>query len=315
MGSTFSKKYKIIAIVVGCVLISQIFMVSFGPIGWMGSTSSGEMADQDNQRIASEISNMTGISSDTILQLKAKGQSWNEIMEALKDGDDTVLQTEKNKRSLLLLETGLGEEAVNRLIDEGFDPEDISEAKRVAERVLFQMKELVQSSASFAPEAPSVNVLEHKEEDQLASYQSVAQQFELETAVQLMLSLQAEFGSFEAVLEEYLAALQLGLDLTEYLQDKEQYLQDKHQKSMERIGETIISLDKLEQMLLEKIQQENAIEMDELEVQKPSSELDLSNEQFQLPDMPSPAVKDIRPPNPTEQMMQEIQTINPNDSF
>jgi hypothetical protein len=305
------KYYKFVAVILSCALMFQIFVAVGNPFNQPAAANTSQ-EDSENKRIAAEISNMTGIESGALLELRASGKSWNSILDELGHSNESLQQEGKASRNMLLLGSGLSEEDVKTLIDQGFEEQHIQEAKLLAERTAFQLQELLQGDRSVA-ENP-LSQLQPKE-DELLVFRKAAEQFNLIEAVTLMLQLQAEFGSFEAVLDEYLYALQLELNLGSYLQDKEAYLELKQQKSIENISEVIVSLSEIDRRLLETIQRENNRDnqdltgvqnTDLLEQQQTSQEISV------LPDMPLPTVEDKRPPNPLDEVMKELKALNPN---
>jgi hypothetical protein len=305
------RRYKIIAVILSFALITQIFVAFGDPFSWK-ATAKTSIEDSENQRIAAEISNMTGIEVETILQLRASGKSWNEIIEDLGQSDEQLQQAGKKERNMLLMGSGLSENAIEKLLAEGYEEQLINESKLLAERVVFQLKELLQTDSSIV-----VDPLEKPQEDELQEFHKVAEQFNVEDAVNLMLKLKIEFGSYESVLDEYLYALQLGLDLENYVQDKESYLEEKQQKISENVTDTIVSLSEIEQQVLKKIQRENARgseeQADNQDLPNNQDQLESSDSQSLLPDVPMPTVDDKRPVNPTDEITRELETINPNN--
>jgi hypothetical protein len=305
MYKLLSKQYRFIAIFLGIVLTAEIFLISMGAIGRDVSVN-GAVAD-GNQEIAADISNMTGVTTEQIMKLKMSGMTWNEIIETLKSNNDADLQTGKVNRGQLLMNTGLSGQTVERLVAEGFSEQEITDAKLLAERVVFQLRELVQSADSM--------INESFKDQPLDTFKTVAEQFDLEAAVHFMLALKDEFGGYESVLDEYLSSLQLELSLETYLDDKEQYLHDKEIKRMEHIDEPTISLSEIERALLAKLQSENNSKREELSIVQPSEpqNTEYTDAETLLPDVPSPSAQDVKPRNPTQSVLEEINQINPNE--
>lgn len=319
MRNKWSNPYKLISIIVILTVLVQVLLFSLEGIRSKGSANSKAANTSDaDQGTAAEISNMTGVKSEQILKMKASGKSWNEILDALKTTDKGRNDTAKQKRSLDLLETGLGEDAIAHLVSQGFVEKDIMSAKLIAERAAEQIKELVQESPAQAPKAPISTTIQSElpnndQESFMAEMSSVSDQFDLETSVRLMLSLKAEFGSYEAVLDEYLHALQLGLNLEEYIKDKSQYVKDEEQKNGEKVGQVIITLAEIERRLLEKIQQENASVQAASSI-KPNDSLSSNQPETTNNPLPEslPKVKDVKPLNPADAINEELNKMNPN---
>jgi hypothetical protein len=312
---------KLIVITVLLALIGEIILYSVGGVGSEGSAIPFETDNSNDRRIAAELSNMSGVEAERILSMKASGKSWNDIMESLKTTDGQRSSADKEKRSLGLLGAGLGEEAVARLVALGYAQTDIAAAKLLAERIALQINQLVEENMPEAPKIPaptatwSGGLPPDDKESFVAELRSVAERFELETAVRLMLSLKREFGSYEAVLDEYLTALQLGLNLDEYAADKTRYEKDKQQKKMEKVGRVDLTLSEIERRLLDRIREENASGREASAVHaaatstaKPSSESVTSP----LPEAPTPKIKDVKPVNPAEAVKEELRRLDPN---
>ncbi|MFB9273921.1 hypothetical protein [Cohnella cellulosilytica] len=318
MNSKLKKRYKIwMVTTVVIVLISQALIFS---LGGYNSQQEREVSAQDageNDRIiAADLSNLTGATSEYILEMRAKGQEWNDILEQLKSADYADNREDKDVRVQQLLEAGISEEGLNRLASEGYTEQEIWNAFLLAERVATQIKELAEGSVVQAPSNPQAITTESKDDEIfLKEIRSVAEKFELEAAVSFMLSLKADFGSYEAVLDEYLAALQLGLDLGEYSRDKEQYEQNKARMSAERIGQVGISLAEIENRVLERIRQKNDEEHESEQsgsIQPIADKEGMNGTVHPLPEVPMPRVEEVKPRNPADVLQDELDRINPN---
>lgn len=317
MRVKFGKPYKVIAIIVILAVIAESFMFSGWGIGSLGRTDAKVAEVNDDRKIAADISNMTGVEMERILKIKETGKSWNEVLELLKAKDDGQNREAKAKRTLNLLETGLGEEAITRFLSQGYAEKEILNAKLMAERIALQIKQLVDEPNSKAPEIPSASqkVSSNNEQEAfLVELRSVAGQFDLEEAVHFMLSLKTEFGSYEAVLDEYLLTLQLGLNLEDYIQNKAKYLKDKEQKDIEKVGRSVITLSEIERILLDKIRRENESQKETTSI-NPNNPLQAKTEDVTknpLPEVPMPKIKDVKPVSPTEAIKEELKSIDPN---
>lgn len=323
--SKLTKPYRLIAVIVALSLIVSGLLFSLGSFGSLsGNAASKEAASDGDRAIAADISNLTGVASDRVLQMKASGQSWNEILAALKTKGGKDNPSDKEQRAQQLLGMGLGEEAVARLRAEGFAEADILSAKLLAERAISQMQELMDETSAVmkaptAPKAPNPE-FDHtfggdSEETFLQELQGIVERFDLEKAVWLMLTLKSKLGSYENVLDEYLGALQLGLNLEDYSRDPKQYEKDKERKSAETINQPVITLSELERKLLDKIQAENATSREEPSVSDPSYAQPSPSGNGSLPELPLPSVKDVLPENPAKAIEDELSRINPNESM
>ncbi|WP_040950110.1 hypothetical protein [Gorillibacterium massiliense] len=290
----------------------------FSSAGSHPGVASGTAASDGDLSTASDISNMTGVSTERILQMRSAGKSWNEILEDLKAADTS--KTSKSDRSQSLLEEGLGEDAVQRLVSAGYTKQDIQNAKMLAERVTMQIRELTDTGGLPAVDLPSASPDNQGTSDRekfRTELTGVAGKFDLETAVRFMLELKIAFGSMEAVLDEYLYALQFDLDLGQYSKDKDQYIQDKENKKTEHPDATVISMAEIEKRLLEQIQSENKKEQGAagsktVDPARPDSSAPAVNP---LPEPPSATPEDVKPVNPAKAVEAEMQKLNPNVSI
>ncbi len=237
--------YKYVAVMIGIALLLPVFLMNTQVIG----QNPGNEPDSETLRVAADISNMTGVKVEEIIRLKENGRTWNEVLDMLR-GYGAGENDEKDKRYGLLEQSGIGEDYILRLKDEGYTGEEISEARLLAERVIFQLGEITR--ANRLTDASPDN----------SSYCILLEKIDLKTAVYLMLKLKDHFDSMEEVLDEYLCALQIGVDLEQYLTDKEAYLKQKETKSMGLSNEKIITIADIEEKMLEKIRQENAQDRD-----------------------------------------------------
>lgn len=306
------KTFKFIVILLGVSLVAQLFLFSGANLRPDHSAAAQE---DDSERIAAELSNMTGVDVKEILRLKESGLSWNQVIDILKSGYNKSNSADSKSRNKLLANVGMGEDLVEKLKAEGYTDEEILEAKMIAERLVFQIQEITETSNPEVSSPMSVidNETKRTEEEQ-AVYEKIASQFDMQTAVYLMLKLENDFGSMEAVLDEYLFALQNDLDFTQYVNDKEKYQEEKEEKSLGVLPDSTITLSKIEERVLQKIQQDN----------KGNRELIGENRSSQ-PDHPSyikgmdpflehpmPTVDDVKPVNPMQEIMDEMNQINPN---
>ncbi len=311
-----TKTYKIIASVAGFMLIVQVFMFSIQGMGSGGFSGVQKLIEQDadDQRIAAELSNMTGISTEDIMALKRKGMTWNEVIEYLKTQKP---ETNQDERNLRLAEAGLDKDYIQNLKDEGYSDQKIMEAKLLVERTRFQLNQIIDSGRNQVS-VPSVEVedlLTNKEDDDLTAYIKVAEKFDVEKAIYLILRLEQDFGSMESVLDEYLFSLQAELDLELYVQDKEKYQEIKKEKTLIITEQDIITLTRIENKMLEVINKENQKMSTELDDKIEDSILTVEeNDNQPLPDIPTINVEDVKPKNPAEELMEEIQVIDPNQN-
>lgn len=276
-----------------------------------------ENASEEDRRIASEISNETGFSTEEIFELKSKGRSWNEVLKVLKTSPNLSKKRDISNRNDLLLNSGFDEEYIKKLKTEGFTDEEITEAKMLEERIVFQLLEIVQKDES-AVEKPEIIISSlNKDKEDISVYKKLFEKIDAKNAIYFMLKLNTDFGSYEKAFDEYLYSLQAELDLNEYIKDKQAYLKSKEDKRPLLDEQSIITLEKIEQKAIESIQKENNENesTDALQQKDSTAETDnnssVSQEKSPLPDVPKPEASDVKPKNPTEDIMKEIREISP----
>ncbi|CAG7644635.1 hypothetical protein PAESOLCIP111_04753 [Paenibacillus solanacearum] len=314
MRQRLSKSQKIIIIILGVTLVTQIFFVApFLTANTQGAPSS------DDAKAAAEISNLTGVKAEEVIRIKQAVGSWNAALEVLKSRHPGGIEAQKEQRSMLLAQAGTGEELVQQLTAQGYTRDEIMQAKLLAERVQSQLQELTDSKRQPLVEQPSMELLSGKKgKDREEAYRKLAESFQAQKAIAFMLQLKKEFGSLEAVLDEYLLSLQAELDLGQYVNDKEAYLKAKNNAMAGLTPDRIVTLSVMEQDLLEKIKTDNhkSVKEDPLNTDLSSVRNQESKEKLSpLPEVPSPAVKDVKPMNPADQIRNELNAINPNKPF
>ncbi|EMS70473.1 hypothetical protein [Ruminiclostridium cellobioparum] len=337
-----SKKYKIVALILALVLITTtIPLTILGIDNLKPDTITVDNASSEDKRIASEISNETGVSIEEVFELKAYGRSWNEVLTFLRNKSTMGESSNKNKRDDLLLNAGLDEEYMKKLKKEGFTEDEISEAKLIEERVIFQLEEItskteanqLNSSGTAGlpnPSGPSVNAINQPNQADtgklafdvgntdsnadIIMYQKLYEKIDIKNAIYFMLKLKADFGSCEKAFDEYLFSLQADIDLNDYIKDKEAYLKSRDEKKLLLDDRNVITLEKIEAKSIEKIQTEDR-DSDLISDQNQAADKSLSEaapkETSPLPDVPKPNSVDVKPKNPTDEIMNEINGINP----
>ncbi|ETT77556.1 hypothetical protein C173_03534 [Paenibacillus sp. FSL R7-277] len=306
------RKYKYISIAIIVVLLAEAAIVTFPRLNRDSAVE--ESSQQQDEQTAAELSNLSGVAAKEILAMKKSGSSWNEITETLKQQLPANNAEDKQGRSNLLHEAGLGEELLKELRQKGFQDDEIMEAKMLAERTMQQLKEVVSSAASMVekPEA-SAEPFGSAEEEIQSAYVTINEQFNEGEAVTLLLTLQQEFGSMEAVMNEYLLSLQIGLNLKDYITDPKTYQENKEQQTITLKESEMVTLDALEKRMLEQLQQGNeATDLKVAERAPDSNNIVTEDKESLIPDINPPTVQDVRPENPGEAVRQEIQAMNPN---
>jgi hypothetical protein len=345
--SIIQKNKKPIAIALAAVILLTSVPLTIWGFG-SRSTLTMENAGAEDKRIASEISNETGASLKEIFELKENGRTWNEVLSVLKTSMKLGQSGKKNDRAALLLTSGLDEDFIKKLKKEGFKEQDINEVKLLAERVTFELQEITDNSKNKQNQddnankdqgtknniqnpttnigsgstsanntaISSVDIKGNKAgKEDISAYEELAKKLDTKNAIYFMLKIKTDFGGYEQVFDEYLFSLQAELDLNDYIKDKKAYEKKKEEKKLVLDPQKVITLEKIEQKSLEKTQNESDSEQPS---QKNSTEKatgaagskDISDKS-PLPDVPKPDAGSVKPQNPTDEVMNEINQINP----
>lgn len=311
------KKYgKYLAIIVVLSLIIPLLAITQSDIHIPEAKPAIELTEEDNQ-IASDISNMTGVEIEKILELREKGKTWNEILEELKRKKTSNNEKKKQMRSNFLTHKGIAKDTIERLREEGFSDENIMKAKLLVERIIFQLQDITSNISGTVeitkPEADKPNTnTDNEDKEDLSSYTELLNKLDINTALYLILKLEQDFGSIEKVLDEYLYTLQVDIDFKLYIVDKEKYIKQKEEKSLGIQQQKIITIAKIEEKMLEKIQYRNTKENIDIK-NKEEIITDSNNNEIQkpVPDIPNPTIEDVKPKKPGADVMEEIKIINP----
>jgi len=271
-------------------------------------------ANSNEQKMAADISSSTGVDVEKILTLRKDGKSWNEILEELKGKGGST--EDRDQMDKLLTEEALGEKDVKMLLGAGFTKEEIQQATLIAERIQFQLQEITSSNGnetiSAAKEMPETGEVTSENSDNTAVYKELEEKLNIKNAITLMLKLKAAFGSMEQVMDEYLYSLQVDINLEDYLTDRQAYQKKKNDKNLEAGNKKIITMSDIENEMLKTIQHSN-VNNDTKEVtdsgSKPSDNSGWKADD--KPKSPLPEVTDVTPRDPGEDILEEIQQINP----
>ncbi|HEX2927138.1 MAG TPA: hypothetical protein VHP38_12920 [Ruminiclostridium sp.] len=310
-----SRSHKLVAII-----LASVILLGSVPIAYTSLVANAgnpvNSASSEDKRIASEISNETGVAVEQVLDLKNHGRSWNQVLDILKTRVNAKESSNKSTMQNMLLNTGLDGEFLAKLKKEGFSDESISQVRMLEERVTLQLQEITSDSGkdSVKVDKPSAGTLQNdKDNDDLSAYQELAKKIDIKNAIYFMLKLKNDFGSYEKVFDEYLYSLQLGIDLNEYIKDKKAYQKEKDEKKLLFNEQKIITLEKIEEKSIEVLQKSNKTDDKQAagsENVKPGKS-NTVNEKNPLPDVPKVEAKEVKPQNPTDEVMNEIKTINP----
>ena len=313
MSMTGKKWPRYFAILVALVMLVETIAFTLTSYAKNDTNAAYELNNEDKTTV-SEISNMTGVKADEIIKLRKEGKTWNEILELIKNNPDYKVEGDDIRRNDTLAKTGMEEDTLEKLKEEGYTEEQIIEAKSLVERVMFQLEEIANMQV-MTPSQPEVgvNINENKEEDTTA-YTALVGKISLNEAVYFILKLSDELGSMQAVLDEYLYSLQLGIDLNQYLTDKEEYQKQKQQKMAELAAQDVITSASIEERMLDMLQSMNEKDEEVSEIKANISSLPDTVKESPLPDIQTPAAQDIKPQNPAEAIMQEINDITANNN-
>lgn len=326
MKGFITRHRKILAVVIAATFIAPVILTGTRVFGT--NPTALRQAGEQELTIASSISNLTGVPSEKILDMWTEGLSWNEILEKLKGGK--LADANREDMDRLLAAEGLGENVIDTLLDMGFDRDEITGAKLLVERVLFNLEEII----AFG------------DNDE---YRDLKSLIDIDGAVYYMLVLQDDFGDMHNVLDEYLLALQVGLDLGMYIEDAEKYEEEKLQK-IALANNPIITCGMIEEKMLETVRSRADInserefshehmndgpvdpdgeipetpgimtELPETMSELPETISGLPETMQELPEsMPGlheistelPEIVNSRPVNPAQRLMDEIRLINP----
>lgn len=306
---------KYIAIAVMIALLAELAVVTFPK---QKKDIADQTLTQQDQQIAADMSNLTGVAAEQIIKIKQTGITWNEVSERLKDETPESNSTDKQDRSSLLNEAGIGEELLEQLREQGFKDDEIMEAKLLTERIMQQLKEIQDKEpVTSIVQKPTAEMVPGQAEDTALqeAYSTINEKFAEGQAVRLLLVLQKDFGSMEAVMNEYLLTLQVDLELETYITDKKKYLENKEEHLAGLQENMIVTMELLEKAMLEQLQPDNAATESIGGTGNTKSDATLSADTdagSPLPEITPPSPGDVMPQNPAEAVREEIQAIDPN---
>lgn len=301
MHMTGKKWSRYFAILVALVILTETIAFTVNSYAKNDTNAVYELTDEDKTTV-SEISNMTGVKADKIIKLRKEGKSWNEILEHIKNNPGYRVEGDGITRKNILAKNGLEEDTFKKLKGEGYTGEQISEAKSLMERAVFQLDE-ISNMQKMTPKVTDTGA------NDITAYTALAGKINPNEAVYLILKLHDELKSLQSALDEYLCSLQLDIDLKLYFSDKEEYKKQKQQKMAELAGREIITTAGIEEKMLDMLMNMNAKDEGIPEINtdilsSPGTVIESS-----LPDITAPDTQDIKPQNPADAIMQEINGI------
>ncbi|EMS69244.1 hypothetical protein [Ruminiclostridium cellobioparum] len=307
----FKKSYTklLIMIIIFALLLPTIIVTS----GILPKTNvaAANVTNKDDNKIAEEISNMTGVNIEEVLKLKNNSLTWNEVLNKLKNQKSNE-QVNKDARSIVLAQNGLDDNFLKKLNSEGFKNEEITEVKMLVERVMFELEEITASSSENVKNISSTEVeSDIKDEEDLSAFSELLSKMDTKTAVYLLLKLNMDFGTNENTFDEYLLSLQIDVDLGTYVIDKDSYEKEKNEKIAGLDTSKIITLAKIEERMLKNLQKDTPTNNDNKSLKEDKlSEVDgTSSIEDEPPKSPLPDVESTNPRNPSEDVMKEVNEI------
>jgi hypothetical protein len=307
----FKKSYTklLIMIIIFALLLPTIIVTS----GILPKTNvaAANVTNKDDNKIAEEISNMTGVNIEEVLKLKNNSLTWNGVLNKLKNQKSNE-QVNKDARSIVLAQNGLDDNFLKKLNSEGFKNEEITEVKMLVERVMFELEEITASSSENVKNISSTEVeSDIKDEEDLSAFSELLSKMDTKTAVYLLLKLNMDFGTNENTFDEYLLSLQIDVDLGTYVIDKDSYEKEKNEKIAGLDTSKIITLAKIEERMLKNLQKDTPTNNDNKSLKEDKlSEVDgTSSIEDEPPKSPLPDVESTNPRNPSEDVMKEVNEI------
>lgn len=275
------------------------------------NVAAANVTNKDDNKIAEEISNMTGVNIEEVLKLKNNSLTWNGVLNKLKNQKSNE-QVNKDARSIVLAQNGLDDNFLKKLNSEGFKNEEITEVKMLVERVMFELEEITASSSENVKNISSTEVeSDIKDEEDLSAFSELLSKMDTKTAVYLLLKLNMDFGTNENTFDEYLLSLQIDVDLGTYVIDKDSYEKEKNEKIAGLDTSKIITLAKIEERMLKNLQKDTPTNNDNKSLKEDKlSEVDgTSSIEDEPPKSPLPDVESTNPRNPSEDVMKEVNEI------
>lgn len=223
-----------------------------------------------DQRTAMRLAELNNMEADKLLSRKNDSNSWEEVIQNLTPAEQ------------------LSQKAIEDLTAQGFSQEQIKGAQDYVERIRLQLQDILL--------VPTVQVSGHMD-DEKEEFQQLAEKISVETAVYFLLHFDDQQENFSNAMDEYLCCLQLDLEIQMYFEDREKYEQEKIEGQIRRQKKLITVFD-IESKLLEKLRGEQA------EIGQPTPQIG----DHDVPINPSNK-KAVTVPNPTEEIMKEINDI------
>lgn len=267
------KQKRVISIILTISLLAAAAVTVTG-VGALTAKNVGDaatakyQANEADRKMAEDISDVTGVSTATLLNMKTNQNSWNDVLQKVQEGGVETAQD-------------ITEEELSALTASQPE-EDVEEVSALAERVVFNLQEIVaKQSMQNIQETVEVQVPGAEDSETEYDFETLAAQFQKNRSIYLTLLLKDEFGSFEQTMDEYLYSLQVEVDFSLCLADRESYDEEIAQASAQLMRSDAITVSLIEQTMLEL-----------LNAKEEAAENASDSEAVSTPDIPEVAVPD-----------------------
>ncbi|GEM_PF-3080661 len=287
---------RILALILVGVFVVPIFMnrtvVEENTDGYISNTN-------DEQLLVQQMGNMTGASEEEIIKLKEAGFSWLEVLEKL-----------KVDRSSMSFSNKVEEEDVyeKKLISKGYDPETIGEIKMTISNFRMQLDEIVKMKyENILLDIEGDNAHENSgakeliEQEKLEQCKKISNEFDEDFLLYLILELSGKYQEETMIINEYLYALQMDIDISMALDDYDAY-QEKKKNQMH--SSALLDMQDINIIAIQYINNKNEQmrEVLNIKTEDNSNESEINVQSFNNPKVIDPA----------EKIKQEIEQLNPN---
>lgn len=202
------------------------------------AVSRQQQASEANRSMAQSIADVTGVSVATLLKMKTDSKSWNDVLQEIQE------------RGVENTQDMTDEELADKI--SGYGKEDIDEVSGLAQRVIFNLREITAKKSMQdlqMPAAIPTPGMPGREDE--CDFETLAAKFRKNQSIYLTLALKEQFGSFEQTMDEYLYSLQIEVDLELCLADADAYEKQVAQKGAQLLRTDAITVAEIEQTMLE----------------------------------------------------------------
>lgn len=298
------KMKRAIVFIIILVLTVPIFTTGFMAVNGM-SVSDNEI--ENNLRIAEELSDLSGMSKDEILDLKSVLGSWEVVVDHIERNQDIARVQDSIETDQKL--PVANDEIMAELIEKGYDKKTIENAIFEVERLQSLLEEYARLSGSQNSEEPGVD-------DTAEKISVLSERFNKKTAVEFLLVLSKEDYKSSESIDMYLAFLEGEVDLSRILQDGADV-----RALLEKYGDLVpvaLTMLDIEYAVIDALiesQSKGNEQKDDFDVTGDQEE-SFAVSDYALPDNsvedPFGEKLNIEPISPQEKVENEIKTLNPN---